>query len=110
MYEGNTRKATPEYGQRFNVWYVNPDGMAGRAHGHPAMFPIAIPRDHIISWSNPGDCILDPFMGSGTTACAAIETGRRWVGCEISLAYADKAVDRIMNHVAYTQISVAEGE
>ena len=93
----------PEYGQRFNVWHISPNSMASRKHGHPAMFPIAIPRDHILSWSNSGDCVLDPFMGSGTTACAAIETGRRWVGCEISLAYADKAVDRITNHVERTQ-------
>ena len=110
MRKSNTRKVTPEYGQRFNVWLISKDSITGREHGHPAIFPIAIPRDHILSWSNPGDCILDPFMGSGTTACAAIETGRRWVGCEISLAYADKAVDRIMNHVAYTQSSAAEGE
>jgi len=107
--DGTRRKSTnptaaiPEYGQRFNVWYITPERSGFASHGHPAMFPIAIPRDHILSWSNPGDCVLDPFMGSGTTACAAIETGRRWVGCEISLEYADKAVDRIMNHAAHTQ-------
>jgi site-specific DNA-methyltransferase (adenine-specific) len=99
----NKGQLIPSFGHRFNVWQINEEKNSRADNTHPAMFPIALPRDHTLSWSNPGDCVLDPFMGSGTTACAAIETGRRWVGCEISLEYADKSVDRIMNHAAHTQ-------
>lgn len=84
-----------EFGQRFNIWEQSPQRQVG---GHPAPFPIELARDHILSWSNEGDVVLDPFMGSGTTACAAIETNRKWVGIEIAQEYADLAVERIKAH------------
>ena len=62
--------------------------------GHPAAFPLQLAHDHIISWSNPGDLIYDPFMGSGTTAVAAIKTKRNYIGSEISQEYVDLATDR----------------
>lgn len=87
-----------EFGQRFNIWDIYPKRQKG-GDAHPAPFPISLARDHIISWSNQGDLVFDPFGGSGTTACACIDLNRRWVLCEISEEYANKAVERILNHV-----------
>jgi site-specific DNA-methyltransferase (adenine-specific) len=84
-----------EFGQRFNIWDIGPQRQKG---GHPAPFPEAIARDHIISWSNEGDLVFDPFGGSGTTAIAAENTRRKWTLCEINEEYATKAVERITNH------------
>jgi DNA modification methylase len=63
--------------------------------GHPAAFPDALARDHILSWSNPGDTVLDPFLGSGTTGKVSMETGRNFVGIEISAEYLEIARKRM---------------
>jgi len=86
-----------DFGQRFNIWEIPPQRQKG-SNCHPAPFPIDLAHDHILSWSNENDCVFDPFGGSGTTACAAIETNRKWVTCEISEEYANLAVERILNH------------
>jgi site-specific DNA-methyltransferase (adenine-specific) len=52
-------------------------------------------KDHIISWSNPGDLIFDPFMGSGTTAKAAVQTERDYLGSEISEEYYKICIERL---------------
>ena len=62
---------------------------------HTAPFPEALARDHIVSWSNPGDIVLDPFMGSGTTGKMAILDGRRFIGIEREPKYFDIACRRI---------------
>ena len=87
-------------GKRKNIWEY---GVGGGNTGHPAVFPINFARDHITSWSNEGDLVLDPFMGSGTTACACVETNRKWVGIEIAQDYADLAINRIENHITKKQ-------
>lgn len=56
---------------------------------HPAVFPELLVRDHINSWSNEGDVVLDPFMGSGTTAKVARALNRHYIGFEISAEYCD---------------------
>ena len=66
-----------EFGRRFNVWTIK-DGR--RQHEHPAPFPEALANDHILSWSNPGDLVLDPFVGSGTTGKMAVLNGREFIG------------------------------
>ena len=61
------------------------------AFKHPAMFPEELAQDHILSWSNKDDIVLDPFMGSGTTGKMAIVNGRNFIGFEISKEYCDIA-------------------
>lgn len=80
-------------GVRYNVWELRPAG--GQQTGHPAVFPERLAADHINSWSNPGDTVLDPFMGSGTTAVACIKTGRKYIGFECSAEYCEIARQRI---------------
>ena len=75
------------------------------AYKHPAIFPEALAHDHIISWSNPGDVVLDPFMGSGTTAKMAKLTGRKYIGFEISEEYCEIARKRLE---ASTPLSLLE--
>jgi len=81
-----------EYGQRFNVWYI--PGFRGKSL-HPAVFPLQLVKDHIISWSNESDIVYDPFMGSGTTALASKETKRKYIGSEISNEYYQMCLDRL---------------
>jgi len=65
------------------------------AHSHPAIFPEQLATDHIISWSNEGDIVFDPFMGSGTTGKMAVKNGRCFVGCEKVKEYFDISKERI---------------
>ena len=74
-----------EFGKRTNVW----EYARQKQVGHPAPFPKQLASDHIISWSNPGEIVYDPFMGSGTTAIAAIENDRLYIGSEMSKEYCD---------------------
>lgn len=92
-------KAVAELGARSNVWSYStgkgkssPDEIAFK---HPAIFPEALARDHILSWSNPGDVVLDPFLGSGTTGKVAIQEARQFIGIEISPEYCEIALQRI---------------
>ncbi len=75
-----------EFGRRTNIWRI-PIGKNKETKGHPAVFPEQLANDHIISWSNEGDLIYDPFMGSGTTAKMAILNNRKYIGSEISKEY-----------------------
>lgn len=63
--------------------------------GHPAAFPIELPRRCIQLFTYEGDVVMDPFLGSGTTALAAIETGRKYVGFEIDSVYFENARAKI---------------
>lgn len=79
-------------GRRFNVWSVS-RGM--NKTSHPAVFPEQLANDHIISWSNEGDVVFDPFVGSGTTAKMAMLNNRHYIGCDISQEYIDIATKRL---------------
>lgn len=83
-------------GVRYNVWEISQ--AMGNPSKHPAVFPERLVTDHIISWSNPGDLVLDPFMGSGTTAVAAIKTRRMYIGFECSAEYCEIAEKRILSN------------
>lgn len=75
-----------------NVWSFP---VGGNLLDHPAVFPEQLAKDHILSWSNEGDIVLDPFMGSGTTAKMAKLNGRNFIGFEISQEYCDIANKRL---------------
>ena len=89
-----TEVVIASFGTRHNVWVI--DTNRGRnGHNHPASFPLQLATDHILSWSNPGDTVLDPFLGSGTTGVAAANTGRRFIGIEMDADYFAAASARI---------------
>lgn len=83
-----------ELGRRFNVWEI-PNTKGNQETRHPAIFPEALARDHIISWSNPGDIVLDPMCGSGTTLKMAVELGRKYIGIDISQEYCNLSQKRV---------------
>jgi hypothetical protein len=68
---------------------------ANGTNGHGAEFPISLPGRCIALTSKPGDLVLDPFVGSGTSALAAMELGRRCIGFDTSQKYLDIAQDRV---------------
>jgi site-specific DNA-methyltransferase (adenine-specific) len=72
------------------------------------MFPEALAMDHILSWSNEGDLVLDPFMGAGTTAACCIESNRNYVGFEIDEKYYDICRRRIEKRVTITEPSTEQ--
>jgi len=84
---------------KYNIWSVkvgsNQTTRDKIAFKHPAVFPEQLANDHIISWSNKGDLILDPFVGSGTTCKIAKLQGRRFIGIDISEEYCQIARKRI---------------
>lgn len=92
---GSGKKRVAEFGQRFNVWDIPSVKRPSERNGHPAQFPERLVTDHIISWSNEGDVVLDPFMGSGTTAKMAMLNGRHYIGYEVDEGYCEIARRRI---------------
>lgn len=72
-------------------------GIGGTSFGHPAIFPLKLAIDQIITWSNIGDVVLDPFMGSGTTAVACKELERLYLGFEKEKTYYDISMKRLNN-------------
>ena len=76
-----------------SVWAINPE--SAKKVGHPAPFPVELPYRLIQLYTYEGDVILDPFMGSGTTAIAALKTGRKFVGYESDPEYVKLAEERI---------------
>lgn len=89
------RERVPDY----NVWdfYVGGGNSTNDkvAFKHPAIFPEELVKRHIESWSNEGDLVYDPFMGSGTTSKMCILTKRNYIGSELSAEYCDIEKDRI---------------
>lgn len=83
---------TKETKRMDNIW-TYPIG--GGKTGHPAVFPEALAKDHILSWSNEGDIVFDPFMGSGTTGKMAILNNRNFIGIELNEDYFKIAEKRI---------------
>lgn len=76
-----------------SVWEIAPE--SAKRVGHPAPFPVALPRRFIELYTYRGELVLDPFMGSGSTAVAAAQTGRTWVGYDISEEYAETTRKRV---------------
>jgi len=88
-----------EYRSRFNVWIYevgyNKTTKDKFAFNHPAMFPEKLAQDHIVSWSNENDIVMDIFCGSGTVPKMALLNNRQFVGIEISESYCTIARERI---------------
>ena len=82
-----------------NIWTynvgINQSSKDKIASGVPAIFPEQLAQDHILSWSNEGDTILDCFMGSGTTGKMAVLNNRNFIGIELDKGYFDIAEKRI---------------
>lgn len=80
-----------------NVWNIFAGGGSSDkvASKHPAIFPEQLANDHIISWSNVGDLVLDPMCGSGTTCKMAMLNGRNYIGIELNPDYVKMAEERL---------------
>lgn len=87
----NPNRQVKEFGVRTNVWLYSPGYMKSTkdkiAYKHPAQFPEQLAQDHIISWSNEGDIVLDPMCGAGTTCKMAWLNKRNFIGIDISEEY-----------------------
>lgn len=84
----------PEMGLRRN-WWVMSNPYTGQTGNHPAPMPYNMAADHITSWTNCGDTVLDPFLGSGTTLVACQRMGRHGTGIEIDKDYWEIACRRV---------------
>ena len=100
--EGVKRDLKPvimsDFQARFNIWsYTTGRSVASDkiAFEHPAIFPEKLANDHIISWSNEGDTVLDCFMGSGTTGKMALMNNRKFIGIEKDAEYFEIAKQRL---------------
>jgi len=94
-------KPVPDFSPRNNIWRYNVgkgfNSSDKESHKHPAIFPEKLAEDHILSWSNVGDVVLDPFMGSGTTCKMAKKNNRKYIGIDASAEYcklAKSIIDR----------------
>lgn len=94
-------RRTEELGIRSNVWTYGHGNMHGDVTDHPAPFPEDLARDHILSWSNEGDIVLDPFSGSGTTAKMARELGRHYIGIEVNESYVEISRKRLAQQLLF---------
>ena len=86
------KNSTKEYSIEYNLWSykvgsVGQTSMDKIAYKHPAQFPEKLAEDHIISWSNEGDIVLDPMCGAGTTCKMAWLNKRNFIGIDISEEY-----------------------
>ena len=83
-----------------NIWeyVVGKKAVDQEAKGHPAPFPYDLAKDHIISWTNEGDVVLDPMCGSGTSIVAASDLKRQYIGFDISEDYCELANNRLKIH------------
>ena len=88
-------KPVPDFSPRNNIWKYNVgkgfNSKDKESHEHPAIFPEKLAEDHILSWSNEGDVVMDCFAGSGTTCKMAKKNGRKYVGIDISEEYCELA-------------------
>lgn len=97
--------AIQDIGMRYNIWQL--DCGYGRstkddiAFEHPAIFPEQLAQDHIKSWSNENDIVLDPFNGSGTTTKMAKILGRNFIGIDVSEEYNEIARKRLSQDLLF---------
>jgi DNA modification methylase len=87
-----------------SVWTISTE--SAKKIGHPAPFPVELPHRLIQLYTFKGDIILDPFMGSGTTALAALQAERKYIGYEIDPAYVKLAEERIEFYKQQTGLGI----
>lgn len=109
----NTKKEewfrSPQFSRRSNLWAYPTGQHDDFSNAHPAIFPEQLARDHILSWSNEEDTVLDPFMGSGTTGKVSLALKRNFIGMEISAEYFEVARSRVeAEQVKPQQLSLLE--
>lgn len=85
-------RVVKEYSRRFNVWEIS---RGQNKTKHPAVFPEKLAEGHILSWTNEGDLVFDPFMGSGTTGVVCKKFNRNFIGVELVDNYFKIAKERI---------------
>lgn len=89
----------PSHSVRWNIWTYDVGSLIMADDRlwveHPAIFPLKLAEDHIMSWSNPGDLVLDPMCGSGQTLIAAKKLDRNYLGIDISQKYCDLSNERL---------------
>jgi len=81
-----------------DVWTMRPE--SAKRVNHPAPFPVELPERFIQLYTYKGDVVLDPFMGSGSTAVAAVRSGRHFVGYDTDPEYVDRATTRVKEELA----------
>lgn len=112
--EERKMKPVGDFSARNNIWkyntgknYSTKDNIAFE---HPAIYPEKLAEDHILTWSNEGDIVLDPFMGSGTTAKMAKLNNRNYIGFELSSDYIPIIEERISDENIRKTIAQREKE
>jgi len=98
MRKRNENKITKTHKYRGNIWSYDTGKHKGSTDDiweHPATFPEKLAEDHILSWSNEGDVVFDPFMGSGTTGKMALKNNRNFIGTEVVPEYFKIAEERL---------------
>lgn len=95
------RRIVPAFSVRTNIWRYQSSNGNDRTK-HPAQFPEQLAEDHILSWSNEGDTVLDPFAGSGTTLKMAKKNNRGYIGIEISPEYIEIIKQRLPSPSPHT--------
>ena len=103
-YHSTTKNMGGENGRTYKEFNINKEkvkeniwkcAVAQNKTRHTAVYPQKLIEEHIKSWSNEGDLVLDPFMGSGTTALACMKTNRKYIGIEISEDYCNLINEQI---------------
>lgn len=90
--------------QTKSIWSFSTE--SAKRVNHPAPFPVELPKRCIEMFTFTGDVVLDPFLGSGTTAVAAKMTGRKYIGCDLSPEYCAIAEQRLEATEAYVPVVV----
>lgn len=103
-YNSTTKNMGGESGRTYKEFNINKEKVKSNVWNcavaknntiHPAVYPEKLVIDHILSWSNENDVVLDPFMGSGTTALACIKTNRKYIGIELNEDYVELSRKRV---------------
>ena len=76
-----------------SIWEIQPE--SAKRVGHPAPFPVELPRRFIELYTYEDELVLDPFMGSGSTAVAAAQSRRHYIGYDIDADYVEAARKRV---------------